>query len=68
MIALSPSKDNRLRRMNRNMNTFYNQHDTGFQSRELTDDLPESKGLHQTRSESNDSLCCIPVNESRESE
>ena len=68
MIALSPSKDNRLRRMNRNMNTFYNQHDTGFQSRELTDDLPESKGLHQTRSESNDSLCCIPVNKSGESE
>ena len=53
--------------MNRNMHTFYNQHDTGFQSRELTDDLPGSKGLHQTRSESNDSFCCIPVNESGES-
>lgn len=67
MIALSPSKDNRLSRMNRNKYTFNNQHDTGFQSRELTDDLPESKGLHQTRSESNDSFCFIPVNESGES-
>ena len=67
MIALSPSKDNRLSRMNLNKYTFNNQHDTGFQSRELTDDLPGSKGLHQTRSESNDSFCCIPVNESGES-